>query len=154
MTGFHLAQFNAARALAPLDDPRLAAFVAELDRINAIAEASPGFVWRLQDDSGNATQIQAYDDPRMLINLSVWQNANALFDYVYKTDHSKILARRREWFEYPAGPHLVLWWIPAGHHPDTEEARSRLRLLQERGPSPEAFTFKQRFPAPATAAAS
>ena len=148
MTGYHLAQFNLARAIAPLDDPELADFMARLDEINALAETSPGFVWRLQSDSGNATDIRAFDDPRMLVNMSVWSSAEALFDYVYRSGHGKVMARRREWFEPMAGPYTVLWWVPAGHRPTVEEANDRLGHLKDHGPTAEAYTFKQRFPAP------
>ncbi len=148
MTGHHLAQFNIARAIAPLDDPVLADFMARLDEINALAEESPGFVWRLESDSGNATDIRAYDDPRMLINMSVWDSLNSLFDYVYMSGHSKVMARRREWFERFDGPYVVLWWVPAGHRPTLQEAQDRLAHLERHGPSAQAFTFKQRFPAP------
>lgn len=145
MTGHHLAQFNIAQAKAPLDDPLLADFMARLDEINALAEDSPGFVWRLQSDSGNATDIRAYDDPRTLINMSVWDSPKALFDYVYKSGHGKVMARRKEWFERFDGPYVVLWWVPAGHLPTLEEARDRLVHLERHGPSAHAFTFKQRF---------
>ena len=147
MTGHHLAQFNIARAVAPLDDPVLADFMAQLDEINALAEDSSGFVWRLESDSGNATDIRAYDDPRMLINMSVWDSLKALFDYVYRSGHSKVMARRREWFERFAGPYVVLWWVPAGHRPTLQEAQHRLAHLERHGPSAHAFTFKQCFPA-------
>ena len=153
MSAYHLAQFNLARAVAPLDDPKLAPFMARLDEINALAEASPGFVWRLQSDSGNATDIRAFDDPNMLVNMSVWTSAEALFDYVYRSGHAKVMARRGEWFERMSGPYTVLWWIPAGHHPTVEEANERLDHLNRHGPTPEAFTFKQRFPAPQLAGA-
>ena len=148
MTVFHLAQVNVARALAPLDDPLLADFVANLDRVNALADAAPGFVWRLKDESGNATGIEVNDDPRVIINLSVWRTAELLFDFVYKTGHSSIMARRREWFERRDGPHMALWWVQAGHRPSVAEALERLALLAARGPTAEAFTFKTRFPAP------
>ena len=148
MSDYHLAQFNTARAVAPLDDPKLADFMARLDEINALAEASPGFVWRLQSGSGNATDIRAYDDPRMLVNLSVWSSADALFDYVYRGGHTKVMARRAEWFERVPGPYMVLWWVPAGHHPTVEEANERLEHLKQHGPTAHAFTFKQRFPVP------
>jgi hypothetical protein len=152
MTPYHLAQFNIARALADLDDPLLADFMAQLDEINALAEESPGFVWRLQTDSGNATDIQVSDDPRLLVNMSVWGSAKALFDYVYKSGHAKVMARRREWFERSGKPYLVLWWVSAGHRPTVEEALERLAELERNGPSPRAFTFKQRFPPPSGAA--
>ncbi len=149
---WHLAQINIARVLAPVDDPRLADFMAALDEINALAETSPGFVWRLQTEEGNATSIHAFDDPDLLVNMSVWEDADSLFAYVYKTVHARFMARRREWFDHRFdGPYQVLWWIPAGHVPTVEEGKVRLRTLAERGPTAEAFTFKQRFPAPASA---
>jgi hypothetical protein len=146
--GFHLAQFNIARALAPMDDPLLRDFVAALDDVNVLAERSPGFVWRLKSDSGNATDIQAYDDPQMIVNLTVWASIDALFDFTYRSGHAKIMARRRDWFEKLSQPHIVLWWIPAGHLPDVNEAKARLELLHGQGPGPEAFTFKARFAPP------
>lgn len=151
VTGFHLAQVNVARASAPLDSPQLADFMAALDRINALAETSPGFVWRLKSDSGNATDIVAFDDPRMIINMSVWASVEALFDFTYKTGHTAIMARRRDWFDKLDTSHMALWWVPAGRLPAVEEAKLKLRILGERGPGPEAFTFKQRFPSPAAA---
>ena len=147
-SGYHVAQLNIARAVAPMDDPRLAEFVARLDEINALADESPGFVWRLQSDSGNATDIQAYDDPNMLVNLSVWDSLESLFGYVYRSGHAKVMARRKEWFERMEGPYVVLWWVPAGHRPSVAEAKARLDHLAQHGPSPWAFTFKQSFPAP------
>ena len=145
---FHLAQINVARALEPLDSPRLADFMASLDRINALADATPGFVWRLQSESGNATDIQAGDDPLLIVNLSVWETREALFDFVYKSGHAPVMARRRAWFEKPARASLALWWVPAGHRPSLEEALARLERLDAQGPGPEAFTFKVWFPAP------
>ncbi len=149
---YHLAQINIGRALYPVEDPRFADFMAALDEINALAEASPGFVWRLQTADGNATSIHAFDDPNLLINMSVWQDADALFSFVYKTSHAQFMARRREWFSKPDGPYQALWWIPAGTLPTIEDAKGRLELLRDRGPTPDAFTFKQRFPAPVDAA--
>jgi len=152
MTAYHLAELNIGRIVGDTpDDPRLAEFMAALDEINALAEASPGFVWRLQDDSGNATSITAFNDPRMLLNMSVWESAEALAAFAYKTDHAVFLARRREWFQPPDGPDLVLWWVPAGHIPTTSEAKARLDQLATSGPDPEAFTFRDRFPAPTPA---
>ena len=147
----HIAQLNIARAKAPLDDPLLADFVAQLDDVNALAEASPGFVWRLKSDSGNATDIRAYDDPLMIVNMSVWKTIEALFDFAYRTSHTKVMNRRKEWFESLPGPHMVLWWIPAGAVPTVEEAKRRLEHLEEHGPTSKAFTFKVRFPTPAEA---
>ena len=145
--GFQIAQLNVATILAPLDQPQMAGFVEALDRINAVAEATPGFVWRLQDEAGNATALRPFG-PEMIVNMSVWDSVEALFDYVYRSQHTPFLARRKEWFAMPKEPHMVLWWVPAGTRPTIIEARERLDLLRQTGPSPEAFTFKQRFPAP------
>lgn len=150
--GWHLAQFNFARARARLDDPVMADFVAALDNVNALADASPGFVWRLQDESGNATAIVVDDDPNVIVNMSVWRDADSLFQFVYRSGHSAIMARRREWFLAIDGPYLVLWWVSAGHWPDVAEARQRLTHLAEHGPTAHGFTFKARFDAPAAAA--
>ena len=144
----HIAQLNIARAKAPLDTPLLADFVAQLDAVNALAEASPGFVWRLKSDSGNATDIRAYDDPLMIVNMSVWESIDALFHFAYRTSHTKAMNRRKEWFESLPGPHMVLWWIPAGRFPTVEEAKWRLDHLEVHGPTATAFTFKARFAAP------
>ena len=148
MTGWHIAQLNIARAQFPLDDPRIGEFVARLDEINALADGSPGFVWRLQSDSGNATDIQATDDPQLIVNLSVWQGVDALFDFVYRTAHREVMAKRRQWFERPTGAYQVLWWVRAGHLPSVDEALARLQHLNMHGPSAHAFTFKQAFPPP------
>lgn len=147
---YHLAQLNIAHLLAPLDSPQLADFVANLDRINALAESSPGFVWRLQTEEGNATDIDFFG-PYTIVNMSVWDDLEALHNYVYRSAHTEILRRKREWFHTMRSSHMVLWWVPAGHRPTIEEAGEKLRLLQEQGPCPEAFTFKQSFPAPVTA---
>ena len=144
---FHLAQLNVATILAPLDDELMRGFVEALDPVNAIADASPGFVWRLKDDAGNATALRPFGAD-MIVNMSVWETAEALFDSVYRSGHKAYLARRKEWFSMPAEMHLVLWWIPAGTIPTIEEAKRRLDLLRSNGPTPEAFTFKRRFPAP------
>lgn len=148
MADWHIAQLNVGRTVAPLDSPALADFVADLARVNALADAAPGFVWRLESDSGNATDIQVSDDPRFIVNMSVWSSVEALFEFVYRTAHTAVMARRREWFERPAAAYQVLWWVPAGHQPTTQEALARLELLRRQGPSPQAFTFKQRYPAP------
>ncbi|WP_299616870.1 DUF3291 domain-containing protein [Pelagibius sp.] len=141
----HLAQINVGRLIAPLDDPRIAGFVERLDEINALAERSPGYVWRLQSDSGNATDIQVSDDPNFIINVSVWEDLESLFAYVYKTDHTKVMAQRRKWFEKPAGAFMALWWVPAGHLPSVEEGLRRVALLDRKGPTERAFTFKVAF---------
>jgi len=148
MPRFHLAQINVANARAPMDDPQMAAFMAQLDEINALADGAPGFVWRLQSDSGNATDIIVTEDPSFLINMSVWESVDALFDYVYKTAHTKVMAHRKEWFQKYDGPYQVLWWVPAGHIPTPQEGLERLEHLTRHGPTPHAFTFKSRFPPP------
>ncbi len=147
MSRFHLAQINVARALAPLDDPKLAGFVERLDDINALADRSPGFVWRLQSDSGNATDIQVSGDPNFIVNMSVWEDLDALFAYVYRSDHLQVMAQRRQWFEKPAGAFMALWWLPAGELPGVEEGMRRLAILDRQGPTAEAFTFKAPFDA-------
>ena len=144
-----IAQVNVARAVAPLDDPQMADFMALLDEVNLLAERSPGFVWRLQGPSGNATDLQVGDDPFVIINLTVWDTADDLFAFTYRSDHRSVFARRFEWFERWEGPSVALWWQPTGTTPTIEEAFRRLQLLADDGPTPEAFTFKQRFEAPA-----
>lgn len=142
---FHLAQANVARLREPLDRPLLAGFVARLEPLNELADSMPGFVWRLQTDEGDATAIRAFDDPLILVNLSVWESLDALEAYVYRSQHVEALRKRADWFERPSRSPFVLWWIPAGHIPSVEEAKARLELLWERGPTPEAFTFRYRF---------
>jgi len=143
----HLAQVNIARMKAPLDSPTMAGFVARLDEINALADRSPGFVWRLQDDAGNATAIRAYEDESIVFNLSVWESVEALKAYAYHTAHAELLRQRSLWFEKFAGAFLALWWVPAGHRPSVDEAKQRLAHLEAKGPSPFAFTFRELFPA-------
>lgn len=121
--------------------------------MNALADGSPGFVWRLQTDEGDATSIRAYDDELMIVNMSVWESVDALWGFVYSGDHLAVMRRRREWFERFDTQILVLWWVPAGHVPTVDEAKERLEHLRAEGPSERAFTFKQRFPAPAEAPA-
>ena len=149
MTQFHLAQANIGRLRAPVDDPLMEGFRTQLDPINALADRSPGFVWRLQTEDGNATAIRPYeDDDLMAINMSVWGSLESLQQFVYKGAHVEPLRGRKQWFEQIEGPILVLWWIPAGQIPTVREARERLRYLKEHGPTPHAFTFRTSFPAP------
>jgi uncharacterized protein DUF3291 len=148
VTRWWLAQANVARMRAPLEDSLMAGFRAQLPRINAVADASPGFVWRLQSDEGDATAIRACDDPLVLFNMSVWDSLESLHAYVYKSEHIHPLRGRRQWFLPAEGPVLVLWWVPGGHTPSVEEARAKLALLHARGPTRAAFTFRQPFPAP------
>ena len=145
---FQLAQANIAKMRAPLESPVMDGFRTQLERINAIADASPGFVWRLQSAAGDATAIRAFEDPLMLVNMSVWESLEALHAYVYKSDHVGPLRGRRAWFEPLTQASLVLWWIPAGHEPTVAEARERFELLNARGPTAEAFTFREPFPPP------
>ena len=147
MTSYHLAQLNIARMKFPAESPGMADFMNNLDRFNALAEQSPGFVWRLQSDDGNATSISFFG-PDILNNLSVWKDAQSLHDYVYRTAHAQIMSRRKEWFERFEDSYSVLWWIAAGAIPTLEEGNERLEMLKVQGPTAEAFTFKQVFPAP------
>jgi hypothetical protein len=141
----HLAQVNVARMRAPIDDPLLADFVARLDEVNALADAAPGFVWRLQTDAGDATAIRAYDDDRILFNLSVWRSLDDLKAFVYRTIHNDVMRQRATWFERATEPYAAMWWIPVGHIPTVAEAKERLELLRRDGPGPEAFTFRRSF---------
>ncbi len=146
MERYELAQLNVARLRAPLDSPELADFVGALDRINAVADGSPGFVWRLQDDSGNATALHPMGED-IIVNMSVWQDPKSLQAFVYRSDHVGVMKRRREWFE-KMDLYLVLWWVPRGHRPTAEEGIARLELLRSRGPSADAFSFGKMFPSP------
>jgi hypothetical protein len=124
----------------------MAGFVARLDEINALAERSPGFVWRLQTSEGNATYFRPYPhDDRILMNMSVWESVEVLRHYVYKTAHAELLRQREAWFERFAGVYMALWWVPAGHHPGIDEATKRLAHLEKHGPTQFAFTFKKVF---------
>lgn len=149
----HLAQLNVAKMRGAADSEVMASFMAQLDEVNAVADAAPGFVWRLQTEDGDATAIQAFEDDRILVNLSVWQSIQALRDYAYAGRHLDVLRNRREWFEGYRGPYTVLWWIPAGHLPTVDEAKHKLAHLERHGPTADAFTFQQPFEAPATVGA-
>ena len=149
MAEYHLAQINIARMLAPIDDPIMAEFVAQLAPVNALADQSPGFVWRLQSESGDATSIKVYDDDMIIVNLTVWESVEALREFVYKSAHHGVLRERKRWFEKFDGPYYALWWVPAGHIPDTEEARGRLEHLRDHGDTAYAFSFGRVFPKPA-----
>src|SRR5881397_199949 len=118
----HIAQLNVARLLEPLDTPRLADFVAALDPINALADSSPGFVWRLQAEGGDATSIRVFDDDMIIVNLSVWESLEALRTFVYASGHKAVLGRRAEWFEPASEAHLAAWWVPSGTNPTVQEA--------------------------------
>ncbi len=143
----HIAEINVGRLLYPADDPRVAEFIDNLDAINALAESSPGFVWRLKDEgSNNATSISAYEDPTILVNMSVWETPEALHGYVYKTMHRRFLQRRKEWFQLFGAQYVALWWVADGHMPNVNEGQRRLAHLQKFGPTAHAFTFRALFP--------
>jgi hypothetical protein len=156
---YHLAQVNTGRLLEPLDSARLASFVAELEPVNALADAAPGFIWRLRTEDGNATSVRAFEWDRagsagVLVNMSVWESVEALAAYVYSGAHLTVLRRRREWFARMTEAQTALWWVPAGTRPGTAEAEDRVRLLRRRGPTPAAFTLRQHFPPPGAADAA
>jgi hypothetical protein len=142
MPSYHIAQVNIGRVRAPLDDSLMAGFMARLNEINALADASPGFVWRLQTPEGNATYFRPFDDDRILVNMSVWQTVDALKHYVYHSAHAELLRQRHEWFEKFEGTYAALWWVPAGHIPSIDEAQKRLAHLDAHGPTQFAFTFR------------
>jgi hypothetical protein len=147
MTAFHIAQLNIGRARGPIDGPVMAEFMALLDPVNAVADASPGFVWRLQTEEGNATALRPYEDDRMIVNMSLWESIDALAAFVYRSGHVDVMRRRREWFQ-SMKPYMVLWWVAAGAIPTVDEAKERLEHLRVNGPTPYAFTFKARFSSP------
>ena len=156
MTPFPLAQVNVGRIVGPLDGPELAGFVAELPAVNALADSSPGFVWRMVDDGGaDSTGLRPDGaDDMVLINCSVWESVEALRNFTYHSGHLRVLSRRREWFRRMSEAHQALWWVPAGHRPGVAEAMERVRMIREHGPGPLAFTFRDAFPAPAPAGTS
>jgi hypothetical protein len=150
---YHLAQVNIGRLVAPLDSRELAGFVAGLEPVNALADAAPGFVWRLQTEDGNATSVRAFEwdeagSAGVLVNMSVWESVEALAAFVYGGPHLAVLRRRREWFERMRESHSALWWVPAGVRPATADAEDRIRRLRTDGPTPAAFTLQQHFPPP------
>jgi hypothetical protein len=144
---FHLAQVNLGRIRGPLDGPVMARFIERLAEINALADRSPGFVWRLQTEEGNATYFRPYEhDDRILLNMSVWESVDTLKTYVYRTAHAELLRQRQQWFEKFERVYLALWWVPAGHRPGIDEARKRLAHLEQHGATQYAFTFQNIFP--------
>lgn len=144
---YQLAELNVARLRAPIDSPELQDFVANLDRINALAESSEGFVWRLKDEGNDATSMRPMGED-VIVNMSVWRDADSLKNYVYRSGHVEVMRRRKEWFERMVEAYLVMWWIPKGRYPTVEEAIHKLELLRVKGPTPEAFNFRTFFPAP------
>lgn len=147
MGKYHVAQINIGRVVAATDDPVMEGFVSRLDEINAIADRSPGFVWRLQTSAGNAMYFRPYpEDDRILMNMSVWETVEDLRNFVYRTVHTELLRQRANWFEKFRGSHMTLWWVPAGHIPGIDEAKKRLAHVEAHGPTQFAFTFKNVFP--------
>ncbi|MEV8531019.1 DUF3291 domain-containing protein [Streptomyces sp. NPDC051211] len=149
MTTYELAQVNIARAKYPTDAAEFKDFMDGLEPVNAIADQADGFVWRLRDDSGDATSYRVLGDDRMLINLSVWRDPNALTAFTYQGLHREFLGRRREWFEHLTDAVSALWWVPAGERPSVAEAEARILHLREHGPTEYAFNLRTSFPAPA-----
>lgn len=145
---YQLAQINIARAVAEMDSEEMSGFVARLDEINGLADQAPGFVWRLQSEEGDATAIREFDDPLILVNMSVWQNVESLKDFVYKSMHVELIRDRDAWFSKMTSAHQALWWVPEGHQPTIEEGKAKLELLDQQGPSTQVFTFAKAFPAP------
>ena len=148
MDNFHLAQINVAQAKDHMESSTMQGFVSRLDEINAIADHADGFVWRLQTEEGDAISIQAFEDERLIVNMSVWQDVASLKHYVYKSMHVELIQARDAWFDKIQTVHQALWWVPAGHIPSVDEGKARLALLQGKGPSAEAFTFSKPFPQP------
>jgi hypothetical protein len=149
----HLAQVNIGRMKAPLDDPSMQGFASRLAELNALADGSDGFVWRMQDGEGAGnTYLRPFDDERIIVNMSVWESIERLRAYTYSGAHADVLRQRRDWFDKFERAAVVLWWVPVGHVPTVDEAKARLTALDERGPTPFAFTFRTSFSADAVAA--
>lgn len=142
----HLAQVNVARLRAPLDAPETAEFKDNLRRINQLAEMSHGFVWRLADEQlEDATMVRIWNDPMVLVNMSLWRSLERLKAFAYVGEHVEFVRRRAEWFEPMDRPHQALWWVKPGRAPSVEEAAAKLDLIRDRGPGPEAFSFAKPF---------
>jgi Domain of unknown function (DUF3291) len=145
---YHVAQVNIGRLRAPVDSAIVRDFVDLLDPINALADRSPGFVWRLQTEDGNATAIRPFDDASLLVNMSVWESVETLGAFVYESRHLGVLRRRKEWFERIAEPIVALWWVRTGTIPTVAGAKDRLDHIRMHGPTPYAFTLRRHFPPP------
>lgn len=144
MSAWHVAQVNVGRLRAPIDAPESADFVSALEPVNTLADAAPGFVWRLQDGSGNATSLPFNDDPLTIVNMSVWESIDALADFVLRSAHADVMRRRREWFERMDEAYLALWWVPRGTVPTVADAAERIDHIRAHGPTKFAFTLRQR----------
>lgn len=147
MSTHQLAQLNIAQMKEPLESPSMSEFVANLDRVNALADSAPGFVWRLEDEDGSAVGIRPFGED-LLVNMSVWDSVESLSSYAFRSGHADIMRRRREWLTPMGADHAVLWWVARGHRPSLAEAKERLEHLRQHGATPYAFTFKMAFPAP------
>jgi hypothetical protein len=145
---FHLAQVNIALPRESLDSALLADFVAALAPINALADASRGFVWRLQGDAGDATALRGFGDDRIIVNMSTWESIDALTNFVFGSRHAEIMRSRRKWFVPMKESFAALWWVPSGHRPNVREAEERIAHLRMHGPTAFAFSLKQTFPSP------
>lgn len=145
MTTYHLAQINIATMLAPIDSEIMSGFVARLDEINALAEKSAGFVWRLQTEEGDATAIRVFNNEAIIVNMSVWESVDALHKFTYASDHVEVFRKRRDWFEKMSKPMMALWWIPEGMIPTSEDGKAKLAYIEQHGVTPLAFTFKEQF---------
>ncbi|WP_329122792.1 DUF3291 domain-containing protein [Streptomyces sp. NBC_01465] len=146
---YELAQVNIARLKFPLDSPQLKPFVDGLDPVNAVADQADGFVWRLQTEAGDATELRIFGDEWLMVNMSVWRDPNALTAFMYQGQHRELLGRRYEFFERIEEAMTALWWVPAGYRPTVTDAEARLVDLRENGPTPTAFTLRTSFPPPA-----
>lgn len=148
MKTYHLAQVNVARAKAEMHTETMRGFMDQLDAMNHLADTSDGFIWRMVGQGGDYTSIRPFDDPLVIVNVSLWRDVGSLKNYVYKTPHMEIIRARHAWFDKMNEIQLALWWVPAGHLPTALEAREKLELVRQLGATAEAFTFAQIFPAP------
>lgn len=146
MPHYHIAQVNIARFAISLDDPAMVGFFAYLAPLNALADKTPGFIWRYQTETGDATGLRVYDDDRIIVNFTVWESIEALKDFVYRGDHTHVMRKRQKWFEKMDDQYMALWWVPAGHIPTWREAQERLDSLRAQGETPYAFSFRKLFP--------
>lgn len=145
MADFHLAQINIARARYDLTSPAMHGFVSRLEQVNALADASPGFIWRLQTEDGDATALRVFDDPLLVINMSVWRDIESLKNFVYRSLHSELYKNRSTWFDRIDSANQALWWLPAGSLPTIDEGKVKLQLVERQGETPAAFTFARQF---------
>lgn len=145
---YYLAQINIARLLAPIDSPQLEEFVSNLDRINGLGESSKGFVWRLKDESNNSTSFNPFNDDKIIVNLSVWESAEDLKNFAFRSEHIDFYLKRANWFERMTEAHMALWWVKKGQFPTAEEGRDRLLHLRQEGETEYAFSFKNMFEKP------